>query len=192
MESKRKADFCYKRYIYSEYLTVVTLKHKEGDGDFDIRAYSDAGFKNKVASSTTTGPRSELLVLPIQEHSNYLYLYVNNYTDKYAKYEIYVDQIDLAKLAGEAFVLSGMEYIAEEFIKTLTETNDQSSSSAQNDANRAAVALVSKLQGKSLSDTSKSLLINEVRRAFSGDNSFVSSFMANFATSLIERIYARY
>ena len=69
MESKRKADFCYKRYIHSGYLTVVTLKHKEGKGDYDVRVFSDSGFGNKISSSTATGAKSELLVLQIQEHS---------------------------------------------------------------------------------------------------------------------------
>jgi hypothetical protein len=192
MESKRKADFCYKRYIHSGYLTVVTLKHKEGKGDYDVRVFSDSGFGNKISSSTATGAKSELLVLPIQEHSKYLYIYVNNYTDQYGKYEIYVHQIDLGELVGEALALSGVEYLAEAFIRELFGVDEQSSSSDQNDANRAAVGLVSQLQGKSLSDTTEGLLINEVRRAFAGDNSFVSAFMANFGTSLVKNIYSRY
>ena len=152
-----------------------------------------ADFKKKVnALEIEDGAKSELLVLPIQEHSKYLYIYVNNYTDQYGKYEIYVHQIDLGELVGEALALSGVEYLAEAFIRELFGVDEQSSSSDQNDANRAAVGLVSQLQGKSLSDTTEGLLINEVRRAFAGDNSFVSAFMANFGTSLVKNIYSRY
>ena len=192
MKMEQKDSFCYKRYVHSGYLTVVTLKHKEGKGDFDVRVFSDSGFSNKISSSTATGARSELLVLPVQKQSKHLYLRVNNYTDLYGKYEIHVHQIDLAELVGEALALTGVEFLAQAFISELFGVDEQSSSSSQNDANRAAVALVSQLQGKSLSDTTESLLINEVRRTFSGDNSFVSSFMANFGTTLIKRVYSQY
>ena len=192
MESEKETSFCYKRYVQSGLLTVVTLKHKEGKGDFDVRVFSDSGFNNQISSSTASGAKSELLVLPIQEYSGYLYLSVNNYTNLYGKYEIYVHQIDLAEIAGESFALTGVEYLAEEFIKGLFGVDENSSSSAQNEANRAAVALVSQLQGKSLSDTTEDLLVNEVRRAFTGDNSFISSFMANFGVSLIKNIYVNY
>lgn len=192
MSMGSKDYLCYRRYVYSDSLTVVTLKHKEGKGDFDLRVFADPGFQNKISSSTSTGAKSELLVLPVCQNSGYIYILVNNYEELYGKYEIYVHEINLAELAGEAFAVASLEFIAEAFISELFGVDDNSSSSAQNHANRAAVGLVSQLQGKSLSDTSESLLINEIRREFAGGNGFLSSFMTNFGVSLVNEIYLNY
>jgi hypothetical protein len=128
----------------------------------------------------------------MQDSPRYVYLHVYNYSSGYGKYELYVHEIDLGVLLENALVLTGAEYITELIIREVTGTTDESSEFSQNNANRAAVGLVSRLQGKSLASSSEDLLINEIRREVSGGNSFISAFIANFGVSLIKAIYSKY
>jgi hypothetical protein len=191
MQAKTKKSYCFKQYISHQYLTVLTLKHKYGPADFDLHVFTDQSLKSKVAASTGTGAGTELAVLPNLNRSQYVYIYVNNYTDAQGQYDFYIDHIDVWKIANEAFISAGLEFIAEEVLRDIFDINNESNEAVQDDANRAAVALISQLQGKSLSGTTEDLLINEVRRVFAGGNGFVSSFMTNFSVGLIKRIYLR-
>ena len=189
MKSSTKTDFFYKRYVHAGYLAIATLKHIEGTADFDIKAYSDGNFKTNICSSSASGPKTELLLLPIQNNSRYLYFNVKNYSGNYGKYELYIHEINIGGLIEDSFYRTSLEYIAEVAIKEILGIQDDSNQAIQNNANRAAITLVSQLQGDSLSDTSKGLLINEWRRAFTGKNDFFSSLVVNFGVALFDRIY---
>jgi hypothetical protein len=191
MKSEGKSSFYYKKLITPGKLPVVTLKRVEGQADFNLGVYKDSRFSRPISSGTSRGAGNELLILPILEEPAYVYIYATNVSNTYGKYELYVDQIDIFELVGEALAVTTMEYMAEEFIKGLFGIDDSSSPSAKNDANRAAAALVASLQDKNLSNTPKAMLINELRREYVGGG-FLSSFMVNFGVSLIDRIYSRY
>ncbi len=191
LESSKKSDFCYKRYLSSNLLTVVTLKHISGNSDFDVEVYSNNTFGKASYVSNSSGAKSELLVLPMSDYSKNIYIRVVNHSGTQGKYQLYVHQIDIGEIFGEAMAVTGLEYIAEAFISEIFGVTQNSSDRAQADANRAAVALVSGLQGNSLSNTTETMLINEIRREAVG-NGFVSSFIVNFGVTLVRNIYSKY
>ena len=190
VNTSTRGTYYYKKYIPSGTLPVVTLKWNGGTADYNMYVYSDRNFKRLIQSGVNRGARNELQVLPVEDYGRYVYIRVDNISKSKGYYDLYVDSIDLVDVMGEAFADTGDTYMIEESIKFILDANDSSNDATQANANRAAIRLVSSIQGNDLANVSQSLLINEIQKTFQGDE-FLASFMVNFGITLVNKIYNR-
>ena len=182
---------CYRYYVSSGKMPVFTLKHKNGKGDLDLAVYTDSSLSQKIGSSSASGTTSELLTLFPKDSGRYLYAKVKNYNQKSGTYSLYAKQVDFVSKIGEVLAETAIEATIEWGLKALLGIDNSSSESDQQNVERASSTIMSMLQGKSLANTSRDLLIAEVKKELIGDG-FVSDFALNYAIAIIDEIYEYY
>jgi hypothetical protein len=182
---------CYQYYVSSGNMPVFTLKHQNGQADFDLAVYSDSSMTREIGSGTSPGIASELVTLSSENSGQSLYVKVTNHSHDWGTYQLYAEQVDFGSKIGEVLAETATEAVIEWGIKALFGIDDTSNEDSQKNVGRASSAIMSMLQGKNLANTSRDLLIGEVKREMVGDG-FISDFAVNYAISIIDDIYKHY
>ena len=192
--------YCFHARVPAYHIGVVTLKHRRGQGDFDLRlasaisSFGGALPGSEIAFDNQGGTGSELALF--EPGSSERYVYVKVFSDNQAAgdYEFYYHTINLPQHMAVAALDAGMrllgQALAESFIESMTGRK------VSRDERAVTAALVnggiSALQGSNLSGIAMDAVINAFladAEAEFGPGSLAFQYVTSLVPNVVGDIY---
>jgi hypothetical protein len=172
--------------VPADTMGVITLKNKGRRSDIDVFAYSRNS--TELGRGVKGNQSTELVVIPPESTSRYVYVDIRNVQETKTNYEFYFHTVDPVARAGEAFVKAGFEALLTE----LFGAGDDSD--AQADIGRASTLLFSALKEENLANTTKSMFLNELTMAMKKElgYGFAADLAVNYVVVLADDILKNY
>jgi len=184
----------WKYYVPAGTMAVFTLKNTSYVSDFDIYSYSDTKHNYLIESGENYGSTSELITMPLSDYGRYIYIKIENDGTSTAKYKLNAHYVDFIGLGEQAIVEAGAQYLIEEGLRFIFDIEDDEEQFDDRDMSRASTLIMSGLKGDNLTETTKSLLINEVTSELRDEfgYGFWGDLFVNYGIGIINETYKYY